>query len=66
MTVGIKDVARVANVSTATVSRVLGGRNVDEAMRDRVLAAVRSTGDRPNLVARRLRSLETKTNWLIA
>ncbi len=65
MTVGIKDVARVANVSTATVSRVLGGRNVDEAMRDRVLAAVRSTGYRPNLAARRLRSRHTNTIGLI-
>jgi len=65
MTVGIKDVARVANVSTATVSRVLGGRNVDEAMRDRVLAAVRSTGYRPNLAARRLRSRHTNTIGLV-
>ena len=65
MTVGIKDVARVANVSTATVSRVLGGRNVDGAMRDRVLAAVRSTGYRPNLAARRLRSRHTNTIGLI-
>lgn len=65
MTVGIKDVARVANVSTATVSRVLGGHNVDGAMRDRVLAAVRSTGYRPNLAARRLRSRHTNTIGLI-
>jgi LacI family transcriptional regulator, fructose operon transcriptional repressor len=65
MSVGIKDVARVANVSTATVSRVLAGRAVDPAMQERVQAAVRSTGYRPNLAARRLRSRHTNTIGLI-
>ncbi|EGD60804.1 transcriptional regulator, LacI family [Novosphingobium nitrogenifigens DSM 19370] len=65
MTVGIKDVARVANVSPATVSRVLSGRAVDPAMHERVMAAVRSTGYRPNLAARRLRSRHTNTIGLI-
>lgn len=65
MTVGIKDVARVAEVSAATVSRVLSGRTVDPAMRERVLAAVKTTGYRPNLAARRLRSRHTNTIGLI-
>ncbi|WP_343528572.1 LacI family DNA-binding transcriptional regulator [Sphingomonas sp.] len=65
MSVGIKDVARVASVSAATVSRVLSGRNVDPAMRERVLAAVHSTGYRPNLAARRLRSRHSNTIGLI-
>ena len=65
MSVGIKDVARVANVSAATVSRVMSGRAVDPAMRDRVLAAVRTVGYRPNLAARRLRSRSTNTIGLI-
>lgn len=65
MTTGIKDVARVAQVSPATVSRVLAGRAVDPAMRERVLAAVKSTGYRPNLVARRLRSRHNDTIGLI-
>lgn len=65
MTVGIKDVARVADVSPATVSRVLSGRAVDPAMRDRVLAAVQTTGYRPNLAARRLRSRHSNTIGLI-
>ncbi len=65
MAVGIKDVARVAEVSPATVSRVLSGRSVDPAMQERVLAAVKSTGYRPNLAARRLRSQHTNTIGLI-
>jgi len=65
MTAGIKDVARVAEVSPATVSRVLSGRAVDPAMRDRVLAAVTTTGYRPNLAARRLRSRHSNTIGLI-
>ncbi|MFT4055438.1 MAG: LacI family DNA-binding transcriptional regulator [Novosphingobium sp.] len=65
MTVGIKDVARVAQVSPATVSRVLAGRAVDPAMCERVLAAVKSTGYRPNLAARRLRSQHTNTIGLV-
>ncbi len=65
MAIGIKDVARVAEVSPATVSRVLAGRSVDPAMQERVLAAVKSTGYRPNLAARRLRSQHTNTIGLI-
>lgn len=65
MAIGIKDVARVANVSPATVSRVLSGRAVDPAMQARVHAAVKSTGYRPNLAARRLRSQHTNTIGLI-
>jgi LacI family fructose operon transcriptional repressor len=65
MPVGIKDVARVAQVSPATVSRVLAGRAVDPSMQARVQAAVKSTGYRPNLAARRLRSQHTNTIGLI-
>ncbi|CCA90645.1 LacI family DNA-binding transcriptional regulator [Novosphingobium sp. PP1Y] len=65
MAVGIKDVAKVAGVSPATVSRVLAGRTVDAEMSERVLAAVKSTGYRPNLAARRLRSQHTNTIGLV-
>ncbi|MGY2046873.1 LacI family DNA-binding transcriptional regulator [Methylobacterium sp. JK268] len=65
MTVGIRDVARVAGVSIATVSRALGGGPVSEALRAQVEAAVRATGYRPNLSARRLRSQATRTVGLI-
>ncbi|WP_343611592.1 LacI family DNA-binding transcriptional regulator [Novosphingobium sp.] len=64
-TVGIKDVARIANVSIATVSRVLSGRTVAADLQERVQAAVKEVGYRPNLAARRLRSRHTNTIGLI-
>lgn len=51
------DVARQANVSGQTVSRVANGRaNVDADTRERVLEAMRLLGYRPNSAARALRS----------
>ncbi|MEW6637947.1 MAG: LacI family DNA-binding transcriptional regulator, partial [Actinomycetota bacterium] len=64
--VTIKDVARRAGVSTATVSRVLSGKDfVSEQMRERVLAAVERLGYRPNALARALREENTKTLGLV-
>ena len=65
MTTSIKDVARAAGVSPATVSRALGKGPVSEALRAQVLEAVRATGYRPNLAARRLRSQESGTIGLV-
>jgi LacI family fructose operon transcriptional repressor len=65
MTIGIKDVAREAKVSVATVSRVLSNGPVSAALRKRVEAAIRATGYRPNLSARRLRSQDSQTIGLI-
>ncbi|MGW3999452.1 LacI family DNA-binding transcriptional regulator [Amycolatopsis sp. NPDC004772] len=51
------DVAREAGVSGQTVSRVANGKtNVDDATRERVLAAMRRVGYRPNSAARALRN----------
>lgn len=51
------DVAREAGVSGQTVSRVANGRtNVDDATRQRVLAAMKRVGYRPNSAARALRN----------
>src|SRR4051812_49467209 len=51
------DVAREAGVSGQTVSRVANGRtNVDADTRERVLAAMRRVGYRPNSAARALRN----------
>jgi len=52
----IRDVAELAAVSVATVSRVLNGDpNVDAALRQRVRVAVAQLGYRPNRLARNLR-----------
>jgi LacI family transcriptional regulator len=59
----IKDVAERAGVSTATVSLVLNdvaGIRVAPATRDRVRAAARELGYRPNSVARSLRTQRTE------
>ncbi|GAB3897102.1 LacI family DNA-binding transcriptional regulator [Kibdelosporangium lantanae] len=51
------DVAREAGVSGQTVSRVANGKtNVDDTTRDRVLAAMKRVGYRPNSAARALRN----------
>jgi len=65
MSVSIKDVAKAAGVSPATVSRALGRGPVSEGLREQVAAAVRATGYKPNLAARRLRSQDTGTIGLI-
>lgn len=58
----IKDVAREAGVSIATVSYVLNDKTeaISEETRRRVWAAVRQTGYRPNVTARNLRSSESR------
>ncbi len=58
--VQIKDVAKRAGVSSATVSRVLNsGNGVSEERRARVLSAVDELGYQPNRVARNLRRKHT-------
>lgn len=57
----IRDVAREAGVSTATVSYVLNdSRPVGDEARERVLAAVKLLGYRPNITARNLQASETR------
>ncbi|MGC0150879.1 LacI family DNA-binding transcriptional regulator [Chromobacterium vaccinii] len=65
MTTSIKDVARLAGVSVATVSRALGNGPVSAALKARVEAAIAASGYRPNLSARRLRSQHSGTIGLI-
>lgn len=61
----MKDVARLAGVSTATVSRILRGHNIgSETTRLRVLDAVRKLNYEPNLLARNLR--KNQTSFIIA
>jgi LacI family transcriptional regulator len=62
VTVTSVDIARVAKVSQATVSRVLNGSpNVSEAKRAAVLAAMEAVGYRPNALAKGLRMRQTST-----
>jgi LacI family fructose operon transcriptional repressor len=62
----IKEVAKQAGVSVASVSRVLAGHSgVSEATRQQVLEAVKALDYRPDLAARRLRSRCTDTIGLI-
>ncbi len=59
-TATIQDVARIAGVSTATVSRALSiPEQVAESTRERVAAAVRQTGYQVNQAARNLRRRRT-------
>ena len=58
--VTILDVAKHAGVSPMTASRVINGNpNVGPAMRERVLASVKTLGYRPNLAGRSLRTSST-------
>ncbi|MCE1253855.1 MAG: LacI family transcriptional regulator [Anaerolineae bacterium] len=64
--VRIKDVANEAGVSTATVSRVLSNKPyVTAEARERVMAAIKKLGYRPNQIARSLRSQQTTALGLI-
>lgn len=57
VSVTMKDVARAAGVSVATVSHVLNGtRNVSDVTRKRVEEAIRSTGYSRNEIARELKT----------
>ncbi len=67
MPVTIKDVARLAGVSPATVSLVLGNKGqVAEKTKRRVLEAAQKLGYRPNVVARSLVKGRTNTVLLCA
>lgn len=60
------DVARMAGVSTATVSHVLNGtRPVRASTREQVLSAVAATHYTPNTVARSLATARTTTMGLV-
>ena len=62
MSVSIKDVAKEAGVSIATVSRVLNDIDVvNEETKKKVLDAIKKLGYRPNIVARSLKTQRTKT-----
>lgn len=58
----IRDVAAAAGVSIATVSRVINGRTVTSVpVAKAVREAIRTTGFRPNMIGRRLKTARTNT-----
>jgi LacI family transcriptional regulator, repressor for deo operon, udp, cdd, tsx, nupC, and nupG len=60
--VKMSDVAKMANVSTATVSRVLcNPETVKEQTREKVIGAIKELNYQPNVLARHLRRNETHT-----
>lgn len=66
MAASIKDVAKEAGVSIATVSRVLNDVDVvNEETKKKVLKAIGKLGYRPNIIARSLKTQKTKTIGII-
>jgi LacI family transcriptional regulator, galactose operon repressor len=64
--VTVKDVARVAGVSQATVSKALNdSHEVSEETRERVAAVASGLGYRPNAIARSLKARQTHTLGVI-
>lgn len=62
----ISDIARIAEVSKSTVSRVLTGNSfVEESKREKILKAIKETGYVPNFAARSLRGKNTGTIGVI-
>ena len=62
----LKDVAKLAGVSTATVSNVLTGRkNVSESLRRRVNEASAELDYKPNSIARSLKTNQSHTIGVI-
>jgi LacI family transcriptional regulator len=60
----IKDVAKYANVSVATVSRVLNdNENVKESTRKTVLEAIESLSYKPNYLGRNLAKRRPTPSW---
>jgi LacI family transcriptional regulator len=64
--VRLKDIAKKANVSTATVSYVLNGSgNISEETKKRVMEVIKEFGYRPNTIAKSLKMNKTNTIGVI-
>ena len=65
--VTLQDVARLAGVSTKTVSRVVNNQGeISAATRERVQAAIEQLGYRPNILARSLVNRRSNTLAVVA
>lgn len=67
MCMTLKKIAKLANVSSATVSKVINGKDkyISEATRKRVLEIVEREGYIPNAVAKSLKIKRTKTLGIV-
>lgn len=64
--VTLKELARMCNVSTSTISNILNGKpKVSEETRQRVMEVVRQTGYQPNYFAQGMRMQKTRTIGII-
>jgi len=62
----MQDIAKIANVSTSTVSRTINNpESVQKETRDRVLEVIKELNYKPNLVARQFRTREAKVILVI-
>lgn len=62
----LKDIAEIAGVTSMTVSRVVNGKGlVKESTRQRILKIVKELDYKPNLLARSLSSMKSKTIGII-
>ena len=67
MHVTLQDVAKLAGVSTKTVSRVVNNQGeISDATRQRVQAAIAQLNYRPNILARSLVNQRTNTLAVVA
>ena len=67
MKITIKEIAKIAGVSTATVSKILNkkDKSISEPTRQRVLDIVKEHNYIPNTIARSLVTRQTKTIGLV-
>jgi LacI family transcriptional regulator len=67
MNITITDIAKMSNVSKATVSRVINNKigGVSQETKERILKIIQDVGYKPNLMARSIVTSETKTIGLI-
>lgn len=64
--ISLKELARMANVSTATISRVINNNGrFSEETRRRVMALIKETGYSPNIAAKALRTKTARAVGLI-
>jgi LacI family transcriptional regulator len=63
----IKDIAKLAHVSTATVSYILNGtKNISQETRERVMNVIEETNFSPNRIAQSLRINKTNSIGVLA